>query len=153
MRIESLMTVNIKLALMAHAYHEVPRYHTDGAAGFDIPAAEDCTIPARVKRIIHTGLRFEVPQGFELQIRSRSGLSAKNDVFVLNSPGTLDSDYRGELLIILMNTGDRVFEVVRGMRIAQAVLSPVIRATINVVSEDELAASDRGSGRFGSTGI
>lgn len=150
--IEANMTMRVKIARMAHAPDVLPAYGTAGAAGFDIPSAEDIIVPARVKRIIRTGLRFEVPPGFELQIRSRSGLSAKNGLLVLNSPGTLDSDYRGELMIILHNTDDMPFGVKRGMRIAQAVLAPVIIADLTYVDENSLTDTARGEGRFGSTG-
>jgi dUTP pyrophosphatase len=101
-------------------------------------------------RIFRTGLMFEVPPGHELQIRSRSGLAAKNKIFVLNSPGTLDCDYRGELLIVLMNVGDQSYSVKQGDRIAQAVLAPFIRAEVEYV--ESLTETARGAGGFGSTG-
>jgi dUTP pyrophosphatase len=128
----------------------LPYYATDGAAGMDIAAAESVTIPPGLHRVVKTGLRFQLALGWELQIRSRSGWAAKNQVFVLNSPGTLDSDYRGELLIILQNLGGVPFFVDRGIRIAQAVLCPVTRADVREVSE--VVRSERGEGRFGSTG-
>jgi dUTP pyrophosphatase len=146
------MHIEVKVAFMPHAVPVLPAYGSDGAAGFDIASSEDAFVYGRQHRIVHTGLRFEVPPGFELQIRSRSGMAANNTIFVLNSPGTLDCDYRGELMIILMNLGDSDFRVTRGMRIAQAVLSPVIRATLIGVAEEELAPTRRGDGRFGSTG-
>jgi len=117
----------------------------------DITSADSGIIYANTHRIFRTGLMFEVPPGHELQIRSRSGMAAKHKIFVLNSPGTLDCDYRGELMIVLMNVGDANYEVKRGDRIAQAVLAPFIRAEIDYV--EELTPTDRGAGGFGSTGI
>jgi dUTP pyrophosphatase len=116
----------------------------------DIPSAEDGILYPRMHHIFKTGLMFEVPHGHELQIRSRSGMAAKHKIFVLNSPGTLDYDYRGELMIVLMNVGDVIYHVKRGDRIAQAVLAPFIRAEIDYV--EALTPSARGEGRFGSTG-
>ena len=101
--------------------------------------------------IISTGLAVAIPKNFEIQIRPRSGLAAKNQISVLNTPGTIDADYRGELKVILINLSDKVFVVEKGLRIAQMVLSPVIKAKLKEVSE--LENTERGSGGFGSTGI
>lgn len=139
----------LKVATLEHASH-LPFYATEGAAGMDIASADSGTIYQGTHRIFRTGLMFEVPPGHELQIRSRSGLAAKHKIFVLNSPGTLDSDYRGELLIVLMNVGDTNYQVTRGDRIAQAVLAPFIRAEVDYV--EELSPTARGDGGFGSTG-
>lgn len=141
--------MNLKVATLEHAF-ALPFYATEGAAGMDIASADAGTIYSNTHRIFRTGLMFEVPPGHELQIRSRSGLAAKHKIFVLNSPGTLDCDYRGELLIVLMNVGDANYEVKRGDRIAQAVLAPFIRADIDYV--EELSPTERGAGGFGSTG-
>lgn len=146
-----MSNIRIKVATMAHA-HSLPVYATEGSACFDIPAAEEVVVYAKTTRIIRTGLRFEVPPGYELQIRSRSGHAAKNSVFVVNSPGTLDSDYRGELLIVLHNMSEHPFNVVRGMRIAQALPAPVLKAELDYVDEADLSETPRGEGRFGSTG-
>lgn len=141
--------MQVKVATLPH-YVRLPEYATEGAAGMDISSSDTGTIYHGMHRIFRTGLMFEVPPGHELQIRSRSGLAAKHKIFVLNSPGTLDYDYRGELLIVLMNLGDSNYEVTRGDRIAQAVLAPFIRAeTIHV---PELSPTERGAGGFGSTG-
>jgi dUTP pyrophosphatase len=142
--------VEIKIATLEH-YVRLPEYATDGSAGMDISSADTGTIYYGMHRIYRTGLMFEVPPGYELQIRSRSGLAAKHKIFVLNSPGTLDYDYRGELFIVLMNLGDANYEVTRGDRIAQAVLAPFIRASLNHVPE--LSPTERGAGGFGSTGV
>ncbi|MGP1458665.1 MAG: dUTP diphosphatase [Treponema sp.] len=130
-----------------------PSYQTRGAAGADIAAclSSPVTIPAGGRELIPTGLSFSIPDGFEIQVRPRSGLAAKNGVTVLNSPGTIDSDYRGELKIILANLGDEPFTVNDGDRIAQIVVAPVTRARFEKV--DVLDETERGKGGFGSTGV
>lgn len=142
--------MQIKIATLEH-YVRLPEYATEGAAGMDITSADSGIIYHGMHRVYRTGLMFEVPPGHELQIRSRSGLAAKHKIFVLNSPGTLDCDYRGELLIVLMNLGDQNYEVKRGDRIAQAVLAPFLRAELDYVPE--LSPTERGAGGFGSTGV
>lgn len=131
----------------------LPGYATAGSAGFDLRAdiAEDVEIRPLGRAMISTGLTMAVPPGWELQVRPRSGLAAKHGVTVLNSPGTIDSDYRGEVKVILVNLGDSPFRVTRGDRIAQAVLASSTRAAL--VETDCLDSTDRGSGGFGSTGI
>lgn len=129
---------------------ELPAYATDGAAGMDVLAAEDVTLPPGGRHAVATGLAMAVPDGFELQVRPRSGLALKHGISLPNTPGTIDSDYRGELKIILINLGDRSFEVRRGDRVAQLVLAPVVRATWLKV--DDLDETTRGEGGFGSTG-
>ncbi|HEX3351013.1 MAG TPA: dUTP diphosphatase [Acetobacteraceae bacterium] len=131
----------------------LPAYATPGAAGMDVVAAVEA--PVRIdpggRALIPTGLRIALPAGYELQIRPRSGLALRNGIILPNSPGTIDEDYRGELQIIVMNAGDAPFSVERGMRIAQAVLAPVVRAVWR--EADSLDATDRGAGGFGSTGV
>ena len=129
---------------------ELPDYATAGAAGMDVVAAEDVLLPPGGRHAVATGLAVAVPDGFELQVRPRSGLALKHGISLPNTPGTIDSDYRGELKIILINLGDRDFEVRRGDRIAQLVLAPVVRAVWLKV--DELDETRRGEGGFGSTG-
>ncbi|MCD6578655.1 dUTP diphosphatase [bacterium] len=131
---------------------DLPDYETAGSAGFDLKAAcsDIITIPAGKVSLIPTGIKFQIPNGFELQIRPRSGLALKKNIGILNSPGTIDSDYRGEVKIILINLSNETFIVNRGMRIAQAIISPVYRAKLNVV--ENLSQSERGSGGFGHTG-
>jgi len=129
---------------------ELPAYATAGAAGMDVLAAEDVTLDPGARHAVATGLAFAIPQGFEIQVRPRSGLALKHGITVPNTPGTIDSDYRGELKIILINHGPDPFAIRRGDRIAQLVLSPVIQATWLKV--DELDATERGEGGFGSTG-
>ncbi len=131
-----------------------PEYQTRGSAGADIRAFENVTIPAGETRVVATGLFMEVPDGWEVQIRPRSGLAAKQSVTVLNTPGTIDSDYRGEVKVILHNAGKNDFGVAVGDRIAQMVLSPVKQAFFEKVSnQDELSETARGKGGFGSTGV
>tara|TARA_B100001989_G_C24266545_1_gene329526 strand:+ start:38 stop:478 length:441 start_codon:yes stop_codon:yes gene_type:complete len=131
----------------------LPKYETEGSSGLDLAANIDKQIkisPGK-SQIIPTGLAVAIPKNFEIQIRPRSGLAAKNQISVLNTPGTIDADYRGELKVILINLSDKVFVVEKGLRIAQMVLSPVIKAKLKEVTE--LENTDRGSGGFGSTGI
>ncbi|MEO0636221.1 MAG: dUTP diphosphatase [Pseudomonadota bacterium] len=130
-----------------------PAYETDGAAGFDLRAAlgRDTVLHAGARLAVPTGLVFEIPHGFEVQVRPRSGLALKHGITCLNSPGTIDSDYRGEVQIILANLGSEVFTITRGMRIAQAVLAIVTQADFELV--DETSSTARGEGGFGSTGL
>ena len=130
----------------------LPSYATEGAAGMDLLAAvmSPITIPPGGRMLVPTGLRIAIPAGHELQVRPRSGLALKNGIVLPNSPGTIDEDYRGELGVIVMNAGDAPFTVERGMRIAQAVIAPVVRATWREVAE--LPDTARGTGGFGSTG-
>ena len=131
----------------------LPRYETEGSSGLDLAANIDKQIeilPGK-SEVIPTGIAVAIPKNFEIQIRPRSGLAAKSQISVLNTPGTIDADYRGELKVILINLSDKVFVVEKGLRIAQMVLSPVIKAKLKEVAE--LENTERGSGGFGSTGI
>ncbi|MDP3677220.1 MAG: dUTP diphosphatase [Novosphingobium sp.] len=129
----------------------LPAYATEGAAGMDVLSAEDVTLQPGERWPVATGLAVAVPPGYEMQVRPRSGLALKHGISVPNSPGTIDSDYRGEIKVILINHGQTPFEVRRGDRIAQLVVSPVVRASWLKV--DELAETVRGEGGFGSTGV
>lgn len=129
---------------------ELPAYATDGAAGMDVLAAEDVTLPPGGRHAVATGLSVAIPSGYEIQVRPRSGLALKHGISVPNAPGTIDSDYRGELKVILINHGADAFDIRRGDRIAQLVLAPVVRMTWLKV--DELDDTARGEGGFGSTG-
>ena len=130
-----------------------PEYKTAGAAGADVCACIDEAVVLKVgeRKIIPTGLFFEIPEGYEIQVRPRSGLAAKNGVTVLNTPGTIDSDYRGELKIILINLGNEDFTINNKDRIAQIIIAPVTQA--NFISSDTLSETERGIGGFGSTGV
>lgn len=129
---------------------ELPAYATQGAAGMDVLSAEDVTIAPGARHAVATGLAMAIPLGFEIQVRPRSGLALKHGITVPNTPGTIDSDYRGELKVILINHGSDPFEIRRGDRVAQLVLAPVTRAVWLAV--DELDETERGEGGFGSTG-
>lgn len=144
------MTLNVRKK-SAEVY--LPRYESEGAAGLDVRAflPEECGIPPLGRERIPTGLFLEIPPGYEAQVRPRSGLAARYGVTVLNAPGTIDSDYRGELEIILVNLGAETFTVHNGDRIAQLVIAPVSRAQVAEVQA--LRDSARGAGGFGSTGI
>ena len=128
----------------------LPAYATQGAAGMDLLAARDMTLPAGGRGLVPTGLCIAIPEGFEMQVRPRSGLALKHGVTVLNAPGTVDSDYRGEVCVILLNTGAEPFSIARGERIAQGVFAPVTRAEWEEVVV--LPETQRGTGGFGSTG-
>jgi len=133
----------------------LPSYETPGAAGMDVRAAlpdgEPLTLYPGARHLIPTGFVMAVSSGFEIQVRPRSGLAARHGVTCLNTPGTIDSDYRGEVHVLLINHGDAPFEITRGMRIAQLVVAPVTRAQL-VESVDMPEATARGDGGFGSTG-
>ncbi|MEG3178400.1 dUTP diphosphatase [Sphingomonas sp. RB3P16] len=147
------MTKPITIALKRLPHGEalpLPAYATDGAAGMDVVAAEALTLAPGARAAVATGFAIAIPAGYEVQVRPRSGLALKHGVTCLNTPGTIDSDYRGEVKVILANLGDAPFEIARGDRIAQLVPAPVQRALL-----DEVASLDdtiRGTGGFGSTG-
>ena len=132
---------------------ELPKYETNGSSGMDLSAniEKQIKIEPGKTSIIPTGISVSIPKNFEIQIRSRSGLAAKSQISVLNSPGTIDADYRGELKVILINLGNKTFVVERGARIAQMVLCPIIKAKFKEV--DSLDDTDRGASGFGSTGF
>lgn len=129
----------------------LPTYTTFGAAGMDICAAESVKLWHGQTFVMPTGLAVEVPEGYEIQVRSRSGLAAKHGVFVTNGIGTIDCDYRGEIFVILSHLGKNAYQIERGDRIAQLVLAPVCRPT-SIVEVTELSSTVRGSGGLGSTG-
>jgi len=131
----------------------IPKYETSGSSGMDIAAYIENNIEIKPgeKALISTGFSLSIPRGFEIQIRPRSGLAAKKSISVLNTPGTIDADYRGEIKIILINHGKENFIVENGLRIAQMVLCPVVQAKLEVV--EKLVDTDRGTDGFGSTGI
>ena len=131
----------------------LPEYETVQSAGMDLPAAIDSpmTLSPGEHAMVPTGLAIALPGGYEAQIRPRSGLAARNGVTVLNTPGTIDADYRGEVKVILINLGTEPFEIERGMRIAQMVIAPVTQGKLTEV--DDLSDTARGAGGFGSTGL
>jgi len=143
--------IEIKLTRLPHGEGlPLPRYATHEAAGLDVHAAEELTLAPGERGAVATGFAIEIPLGYEVQVRPRSGLAAKHGITCLNTPGTIDADYRGEVKVILINLGQEPFEIGRGERIAQLVPAPVLKA--NFVEVGELAVSARGAGGFGSTG-
>jgi dUTP pyrophosphatase len=129
---------------------ELPRYETAGSAGMDLRTDEPFTLAAGERRVVPTGLALELPPGHEGQVRPRSGLAARHGIAIVNAPGTIDTDYRGEVKVILVNLGEAPASFARGDRIAQLVVAPVVQAGVELV--DELSDSGRGAGGFGSTG-
>ncbi len=145
------MTIPVKVKRLPHGEGlPLPAYATAGAAGMDVVSAEDVTLAPGARHAVATGLALAIPPGYEIQVRPRSGLALKHGISVPNTPGTIDSDYRGELKVILINLGSEPFAITRGDRVAQLVLAPVVQAAWDVVAE--LNATIRGEGGFGSTG-
>ena len=143
--------VGVEIKRLPHGHGlDLPAYATSGAAGMDVLSAESLTLKPGQRHAVATGLAMAIPQGYEIQVRPRSGLALKHGISVPNTPGTIDSDYRGELKIILINHGADDFPIARGDRVAQLVLAPVTQAKWTEV--DELDATERGEGGFGSTG-
>ena len=130
---------------------DLPTYETDGAAGMDVVSAETVTIAPGSRHAVATGFAMAIPAGYEIQVRPRSGLALKHGISVPNTPGTIDSDYRGEVKVLLINHGDAPFAIERGDRVAQLVIAPVTRASFAEV--EELDDTARGTGGFGSTGV
>jgi len=128
----------------------VPFYATTGAAGLDLRSTEEVTLEPMERKLVSTGLQIAVPEGFEAQVRPRSGLALKHGIALVNSPGTIDSDYRGEIGIIVINLGQSVVKLAKGERVAQLVIAPVVRVEVKVV--ETIEDTDRGAGGFGSTG-
>ncbi len=156
MNTQNAPSLTLKLIRLPHSEGiELPSYETAGAAGMDlraaVPQGEPMTLHPGERALVPTGFIFEVPFGYEAQIRPRSGLAIKNGITCLNSPGTVDSDYRGEVKVILANLGQADFIIERGMRIAQMVIAAVTQVTVTEVSE--YTETTRGAGGFGSTGV
>lgn len=152
-QVDNVISPEVGIVRLEHAINlDLPAYESDLAAGMDLRAAclDDIRIDAGARLLVPTGLIFEIPPGFEGQVRPRSGLAFKHGITCLNSPGTIDADYRGEVKVLLVNHGDQMFLVERGMRIAQMVIAPVLQAKISERATP--TSSKRGSGGFGSTG-
>ncbi|MDL2404712.1 dUTP diphosphatase [Rhizobium calliandrae] len=146
----------LHLIRLAHGQGlNLPAYETKGAAGMDLRAAIEegatLTIAPGKRALVPTGFILEIPEGFEAQIRPRSGLAFKHGITCLNTPGTIDSDYRGEVKVLLINLGDESFDITRGMRIAQMVIAPVTHACVAEIAN--VSETARGAGGFGSTGV
>jgi len=145
------MTVTVEVKRLPHGEGlPLPAYATEGSAGMDVVSAQDVTIAPGARHPVATGLSVAIPQGYEIQVRPRSGLAFKHGITVPNTPGTIDSDYRGELKVLLINHGPEDFAIARGDRVAQLVVAPVTQGIWEEV--DELDATERGAGGFGSTG-
>lgn len=156
MAVKSPLPLKLALFQLPHTQGlPLPRYETSGAAGFDLAAAvpEDAplTLASGGRVLVPTGLIFQLPAGFEAQIRPRSGLALKHGVTVLNAPGTIDADYRGEVQVLLINHGQADYVISRGMRIAQAIIAPVIQ--MEIIQAQSMDETPRGAGGFGSTGV
>lgn len=149
-----MKSIQIKIQHITNKFKDIlmPEYATEGSSGLDLRAAVETEMKIEKSKVglIPTNLKVEIPVGYEIQIRPRSGLAAKNGIGVLNSPGTIDSDYRGEIKVILFNFSNEDFIIKRGDRIAQMVVTKVYRA--NLILTDELEKSKRGDGGFGHTG-
>lgn len=148
--------VRVAIRQLAHAKGlPLPQYATPGAAGLDLSAAigenEKITLQPGKRALVPTGLQIHLPDGYEAQVRPRSGLALKHGIALVNAPGTIDADYRGEIGVILVNLGEEDFEITRGLRIAQMVVAPVSR--VDLVEVDAISTSERGAGGFGSTGV
>ncbi|PLX40536.1 MAG: dUTP diphosphatase [Deltaproteobacteria bacterium] len=145
------MNVKVEVKMLESAKGlPLPSYQTKHAAGLDLVAAEELTLPPGARGAVGTGLTVAIPEGFELQVRPRSGLAIKHGITLINTPGTIDADYRGEIRILLINHGEEAFTIKRGERVAQALLAPVTHLVWEEV--EELPATERGAGGFGSTG-
>ncbi|MCJ7995114.1 dUTP diphosphatase [Rhizobium cremeum] len=156
MNIHNDIRPTLKLVRLPHGEDlPLPAYETAGAAGMDLRAAladdQPITLAPGQRALVPTGFVMEIPEGFEAQIRPRSGLAFKNGITCLNTPGTIDSDYRGEVKVLLINLGDQPFEITRGMRIAQTIIAPVTQ--VRVQEATEASTTNRGAGGFGSTGV
>src|SRR4051812_38652459 len=146
-----LTEIAIRLKRLAHGEGlQLPAYATASAAGMDVVAAESLTLAPGARCAVATGFAIAIPEGYEVQVRPRSGLALNHGITCLNTPGTIDADYRGEVKVILANLGAEPFEVVRGERIAQLVAAPVLKMTL--IEVEWLGDTARGSGGFGSTG-
>lgn len=143
--------LNLKLTVLDGG--RLPTYATDGAAGMDLYSREEAELQPMERKLVPTGLKMAIPHGFEGQVRPRSGLALRLGLSMVNTPGTIDSDYRGEIGVLLINLGGDVVKIGKGERIAQLVICPVVRARLLEVDEDSLEETERGEGGFGSTGI
>lgn len=153
-RFDELSVRHLDVHLVLEEGANIPEYASGGAAGADVKAfiKEEISLLPGNATLVPTGLRFAIPAGYEIQVRPRSGLALKHQVTVLNTPGTIDSDYRGELGVILINHGKEPFIIKPGMRICQLILAPVLQANF-IVAAEGLSATSRGSGGFGHTGM
>lgn len=141
----------VQVKIVNNSGNELPKYATELSSGMDLRANDRVTLNPGERRIIRTGLHIQLPQGYEGQVRGRSGLAIKHGIAVLNAPGTIDADYTGEIGVILANLGSEVFEIAVGDRIAQLVISPV--AKVELVTVSRLDETERGDGGYGHSGV
>ncbi|MDX2065395.1 MAG: dUTP diphosphatase [Fimbriimonadaceae bacterium] len=146
---ERTMTVRVPITLTTKA--QIPQYQTSQSAGVDLHSTEDFELKPMERRLVPTGIAIALPEGFEAQVRPRSGLAWRHGISMVNSPGTIDADYRGEIKVLLINLGDRVVKLQQGDRIAQLVVAPVAR--VEWERTEDLPSSERGTAGFGSTGV
>ena len=145
-----LVSHMVEVPIQLSEFATLPSYQTLGAAGMDVCCSEEFSISPMERKLIGTGIRMAIPEGYEAQVRPRSGLAIRHGISMVNTPGTIDSDYRGELKLILINFGSEAVQFNQGERIGQLVFCPVVRASLKVVNE--LDGTERGQGGFGSTG-
>jgi dUTP pyrophosphatase len=144
----------LKLEYTNESNNKEPEYAYESDSGFDLRSTEDLWIQSNDRKLIPTGLRFDIPDGYEIQVRSKSGLALKQGLMVLNSPGTVDSGYQGEVKVIMFNTTNERIKIEKGQKIAQAVLCPVVNGKwVNLIKVEEIGEKDRNDKGFGSTGI
>ena len=144
----------LKLEYTNESNNKEPEYAYESDSGFDLRSTEDLWIQSNDRKLIPTGLRFDIPDGYEIQVRSKSGLALKQGLMVLNSPGTVDSGYQGEVKVIMFNTTNERIKIEKGQKIAQAVLCPVVNGKwVNLIKVEEIGEKDRNNQGFGSTGL
>jgi dUTP pyrophosphatase len=150
MTTEVFQAGSVPLRITLEPGAQAPDYATEGSAGLDLRSIEEAVFAPGERRLVRTGIRVEIPSGYEGQVRARSGLALRHGIALVNAPGTIDSDYRGEIAVIMINLGQDVVKLEMGERIAQLVICPVARAVVQIV--DSLDSTERGEGGFGSTG-
>ena len=152
--VEKIIERKIPVKYVNTSENQNPEYAYDSDSGFDLRSTEEIWVQANDRRLIPTGLRFDIPDGYEIQVRSKSGLALNQGLMVLNSPGTVDSGYQGEIKVIIFNTTKDRIKIEKGQKIAQAVLCPVLNGKwVNLIKVDELQEKDRNNNGFGSTGV
>lgn len=151
---EESMVSKVELNYTNSSDNNEPEYAYDSDSGFDLRSTEELWVQGNDRKLIPTGLRFDIPDGYEIQVRSKSGLALNQGLMVLNSPGTVDSGYQGEIKVIIFNTTKEKIKIERGQKVAQAVLCPVVNGKwVNLVKVEEIGEKDRNDKGFGSTGI
>jgi dUTP pyrophosphatase len=151
---EDSMISKVELKYTNDSDNEQPEYAYESDSGFDLRSTEELWVQSNDRKLVPTGLRFDIPEGYEIQVRSKSGLALKQGLMVLNSPGTVDSGYQGEVKVIMFNTTNERIKIEKGQKIAQAVLCPVVNGKwVNLVKVEEIGEKDRNDKGFGSTGI